>query len=158
MSDPATWEEVAEWKAEGEAVLADDGEITWIERRYLALIALAEAERDEKNEALSREASVCDLLNTWARESNVEEAARQEELKPLADRLWAYWSRADTAERAWHSFDVQATYYHDQNESLRGTITQALNALKKAHEAIPEDDPARTYVLNAIEAIEATDE
>jgi type II secretory pathway component GspD/PulD (secretin) len=53
-------------------------------------VARAERAARERDEALSREASLCDLLNTWARESNVEEAERQEEAKAVADRLWAH--------------------------------------------------------------------
>lgn len=48
--------------------------------------ALADAE--------SREASLCDLLNSWARESGVQEASRTEDAKAVADRLWAKHSGA----------------------------------------------------------------
>lgn len=146
MSDPATWEQVEEWK---------QGSIQFRKNiRSRALAALAEAERDEKNEALSREASACDLLNTWARESSVEEAARPEELKPLADRLWAHWSQENhdlrtkaEAERdradAWYERALRKQQEVDleerendqirtENESLRGTLRQAGQLLRVA--------------------------
>lgn len=44
-------------------------------------------------EAEGREASLCDLLNSWARESQVEEADRPEDSKAVSDRLWACWSQ-----------------------------------------------------------------
>jgi hypothetical protein len=73
-------------------------------RRLIARIrheaARVEKAERERGEALSREASLCDLLNTWARESNVEEAERQEEAKAVADRLWhAASSRINALER-----------------------------------------------------------
>jgi len=55
------------------------------------LVALARRALGNED-AEGREASLCDLLNTQAREVGVEEAERQEETKALADRLWAYWS------------------------------------------------------------------
>jgi len=47
------------------------------------------AAKDAQIAALkSREASLCDFLNSWAREARVEEAERPEEVKALDNRLW----------------------------------------------------------------------
>lgn len=41
----------------------------------------------------SEQASLCDLLNTWAREEGVRQAEQPGEMKSLADRLWGHLSR-----------------------------------------------------------------
>jgi len=72
----------------------------WLEQHSRDHVARAEKAERERDRALSREASLCDLLNTWARESNVEEAERQEDAKAVADRLWhAASSRINALER-----------------------------------------------------------
>ena len=56
--------------------------------KYKEHIATLEATLAEGE---GREASLCDLLNSWARESGVQEAARPEEAKGVADRLRMCW-------------------------------------------------------------------
>lgn len=48
--------------------------------------------RNQRDEAESVLASTGDLLNSWARESDVEEAWKPEKTHQLAKRLWAEWS------------------------------------------------------------------
>lgn len=54
-----------------------------------ALLASHEALSAEKWEQGSLLASTTDLLNTWARESNVTEAQNEKGIRDLADRLWS---------------------------------------------------------------------
>ena len=62
------------------------------------LVALARKGLGNED-AEGREASLCDLLNSWARESGVVEAEQPEESKALTGRLWAHWTqRLATAE------------------------------------------------------------
>lgn len=64
-----------------------------------ALLASHEALSAEKWEQGSLLASTTDLLNTWARESNVTEAQNEKGIRDLADRLWSKLSGELCAQR-----------------------------------------------------------
>ena len=80
------------------------------------LVALARKGLGNED-AEGREASLCDLLNSWARESGVVEAEQPEESKALTGRLWAHWTqRLATAETRVRELEVDATGVEDALE------------------------------------------
>lgn len=77
-----------------------------------------------QDSAESREASCCDLLNSWARELGVEEATRQEGAREVADRIWSHMSVV------LNKLHTKIEHLQDKNMRLRDHIRVFLKSPK----------------------------
>ena len=113
----------------------------WMTEEAFEALDVARQERDAARaeverwkmlalDAEGREASVADLLNSWAREASVQEATRQEDANAVADRLWAV-----TSGEAWRTREEVARLRQEMADEPH-VLAETEAALRACAEAL----------------------